>query len=206
MSARRLPLFPLPLVLFPGTLIPLHIFEPRYRRMVEDVMAGDSRFGLLYHDPDETGPFLNEPGRVGTVARIRRRLPLPEGRSLILVFGEGRFRTLGEVSEGTPYYEALVEPYEDEPEEDRPGLMVQRSRTLALFRSVLNTLPHVPATLPSFSLQEELSFKLAAAVRMDPPWQQELLEMRKESCRLSRLEPVFRAGMDRWRRNEGPRA
>lgn len=206
MSARRLPLFPLPMVLFPGTLVPLHIFEPRYRRMVEDVLAEDSRLGILYHDPDEAGPFLNEPGRVGTVARIRRRLPLPEGRFLILVFGEGRFRTCRELSEGAPYYEALVEPYEDDPGEDRTSLVIHRGRTLALFRGMLSTLSHGPAILPSVSLQEELSFKLAAAVRMEPSWQQELLELRRESRRLSRLEPVFRAGMERWRRNEGPKA
>ena len=85
MESFRIPLFPLPMVLFPGTLVPLHIFEPRYREMVRDVMEGEKRFGLLYHDPDESGPFMNEEGQLGTVAEIRRHQPLPDGRSMLLV-------------------------------------------------------------------------------------------------------------------------
>jgi ATP-dependent Lon protease len=102
MDAQRLPLFPLPIVLFPGTLIPLHIFEPRYRDMVADVLETDRRFGLIYHDPDRQGPFLSEEGRVGTVARIRRHQPLPDGRSLILVRGLERFRIESEAEGPSP--------------------------------------------------------------------------------------------------------
>ncbi|NNK64997.1 MAG: ATP-dependent protease, partial [Gemmatimonadetes bacterium] len=50
-----LPLFPLPVVLFPGTCTPLHIFEPRYQKMVAKCLAGDRRFGLIYHDSDDQG-------------------------------------------------------------------------------------------------------------------------------------------------------
>src|SRR2546426_8612475 len=46
---RELPIFPLPLVLFPGTTQPLHVFEPRYRRLLADCLAGDKRFGIAYH-------------------------------------------------------------------------------------------------------------------------------------------------------------
>jgi Lon protease-like protein len=206
MEPYRLPLFPLPLVLFPGTLIPLHIFEPRYRQMVADIMRGPGRFGLLRHDPDEDGPFLNEPGRIGTVAEVRRHQPLRDGRSMILVFGVERFRTREEVAAGAPYYEALVEGYTDHPPADAHALVVQRSRSLALFQNVLHTLPHVPSALPSFSLREELSFRLAAVVRMDAFWQQELLEMQDEAERLSRLDPVFQAGIERWWEEGGPKA
>ena len=54
MSVYLLPLFPLPLVLFPGAPLPLHIFEPRYRQMLSDCIAGDSRFGIIYRPEDET--------------------------------------------------------------------------------------------------------------------------------------------------------
>ena len=206
MEPYRLPLFPLPLVLFPGTLIPLHIFEPRYHQMVSDLLAGDRRFGILYHDPDESGPFLNEAGRIGTVAEIRRHQALPEGRSMILVYGSQRFRTRGEVLSGAPYYQALVEEYQDEPRDPPQALLARRSRSLALFQNILQTLPHVPGALPSFSLREELSFRLAAVVRMDAFWQQELLEMRDEGERLSRLDPVFQAGIERWWEGGGSKA
>jgi len=199
MEPFRLPLFPLPLVLFPGTLVPLHIFEPRYREMVSDVMEGERRFGLLYHDPDASGPFLNEEGQVGTVALIRRHQPLPVGRSMILVRGADRFQISSEVTGEALYYEAMVRPFEDEPEQVvGPELVAKRKRSLALFKNVLQTQAHVPDAMPSFSVKRELSFRLAAVVRMDPFWQQELLEMRDEAARLDRLDPVFQAGIERW--------
>jgi Lon protease-like protein len=198
MDARRLPLFPLPVVLFPGTLIPLHIFEPRYRDMVADVMKTDGSFGLVYHDPDRQGPFMNEEGRIGTVAKIRRHQPLTEGRSLILVRGVERFRIQSEAEGPALYYEAFVTKVQDDPPADPEALRARRKSSLALFRSVLHTMPHVPEALPRFDVQDELSFKLAATLRMDPFWQQELLELRDEDLRLSRLEPLFRAGIQRW--------
>jgi len=203
----RLPLFPLPVVLFPGTLVPLHIFEPRYRQMLKDILEGDKKFGLLYHDPDEFGPFLNEAGRVGTVALIRKHQPLPDGRSMIIVKGAERFRIREEIEGEALYYEALVDPYEDEPSPTgSEGLTRRRKRSLALFKNVLQTQPHVPDALPSFSIRREISFRLAAVVRMDPFWQQELLELRSEEERLNRLDPIFQAGIKRWWTERGPEA
>jgi Lon protease-like protein len=197
METFRLPLFPLPVTLFPGTVLPLHIFEPRYRQMVEHVMKGDKRFGLLYHDPDESGPFLNEEGRVGTLAEIQRHQLLPDGRSLILVRGVTRFQIVWEVRGEALYYEAEVGIYEDLPPQDPEALYQQRKRSLGLFKNLLRTQAHAPDALPTFRLKEELSFKLAATVRMDPFWQQELLEMRDEAARLGRLDPVFLVGLER---------
>ena len=199
MEPIRIPLFPLPMVLFPGTLVPLHIFEPRYREMVRDVMETDKRFGLLYHDPDESGPFLNEEGRIGTMALIRRHQPLADGRSMILVRGAERFQIHAEVTEGAAYYEAKVIPFEDQPGKvSGAELVARRKRSLALFKNVLQTQAHVPDAMPSFSVKRELSFRLAAVVRMDAFWQRELLEMRDEASRLDRLDPVFQAGIERW--------
>jgi Lon protease-like protein len=186
------------MVLFPGTLAPLHIFEPRYRQMVTDLLEGDKRFGLLYHDPDESGPFMNAGGEVGTVALIRKHQPLPDGRSVIMVRGMERFRTVEELKGGKPYYQALVEPYEDEDVPEPEQLVKRRKRTLGLFKNILQTLPHAPEALPPMSVKRELSFLLAAAVRMDTFWQKELLEMRDEAARLDRLDPVFQVGIERW--------
>ena len=197
MDPVRLPLFPLPIILFPGTLLPLHIFEPRYRQMVEHVMERDNLFGLLYHDPDAHGPFINEEGRIGTVAEIRKHNPIPDGRSMILVRGLGRFQTVSEAHGDALYHEATVAPYDDDVPTDPEVLLRQRKRSLRLFKSVLQTQSHVPEALPRFKLKEELSFRLAAAVRLDPFWQQELLEMRNEGARLLRLDPVFLAGLER---------
>ncbi len=194
-----LPLFPLPLVLFPGTLIPLHIFEDRYRRMISDVREGEGRFGIIYHDPDESGPFLNEKGQVGTVAEIRRYQGLPDGRSLILIRGVERFRIVRELRADTPYYQARVEPYHDRGIPDQDSLLTRRERTLDLFNQALARLPEGQEELPSFRADEELAFKVAAAIRMDAPGKQALLELKDEEERLQRLDPILRmAGGEEW--------
>src|SRR6266849_10942666 len=96
--ARELPIFPLPIVLFPGAPQPLHIFEPRYRQLVHDCLAGDRRFGVAYAAPDPApgtpgtpGMPAPGPGDVGCVAVIRSTQPLPDGRSNVLTVGERRF-------------------------------------------------------------------------------------------------------------------
>src|SRR5258705_13557132 len=93
--ARELPIFPLPLVLFPGARQPLHIFEPRYRQMLADCLAGDQRFGMTYtareEGPPSQGAEAPLPGGVGCVAGIRSSQQLPDGRANILPEGDQRF-------------------------------------------------------------------------------------------------------------------
>lgn len=198
MHPVELPLFPLPVVLFPGAMTPLHIFETRYRELLAEILPGDRRFGLVYHDPDESGPFLNEPGRVGTVAEVKTHEPLPDGRSLVLVVGLHRFEILEEVMKGTRYFMARVGPYEDAPIRSPGALVARRRASHALFQQLLRGLDHGPEPPPSLDPEGELSFKLAATVRVDPKWKQELLEITDEAARLDRLDPIFRLGIDRW--------
>ena len=187
---NRLPLFPLDVVLFPGELIPLHIFEPRYRSMVARCLEYDRRFGLIYHDSDRFGPFLMEEGRVGALAGIERYHGLEDGRSLILVKGEGRFTIHDGLESGEPYYEAVVADYEDEPEV-RPGPSARRQASIDLFNAAVSALRRPPATALELDPVGEVSFPLAAVVEADPVWQQQLLEMRDEEARLDRLDAVF---------------
>lgn len=191
----RLPLFPLPVVLFPGASMPLHIFEPRYRRMVARCLEHDGRFGLLYHDADTLGPFLIEEGRVGCVAHIRDFQPLPDGRSLVVVEGEGRFAIDDGIESTEPFYEALVLPYEDR-EEPAAGLESQRRRTLALFHAVLRTLADEGVVPPEIPAEGDVSFPLVRTLQVHAPWQQAFLELRSELHRLERLDAVFQAALD----------
>ena len=184
---RRLPLFPLDVVLFPGELLPLHIFEPRYRRMVARCLETDRRFGLIYHDSDRSGPFLIEDGRVGALAGIERHQGLEDGRSFILVKGMGRFAIHDGLESGEPYYEAVVTEYEDEPG-PQPQLTARREASIDLFRAAVRS--PSPAS-PDFDANDEVSFRLAAFVQVDPEWRQDLLEMRNEEARLTRLDEVF---------------
>lgn len=174
--------------------MPLHIFEPRYREMVSTVLATDRSFGLVYHDPDESGPFLNEPGTVGTVAEIQEHQPILGGRSLIVVKGLQRFRILREIDEGSPYYEAWVREYRDQPVEDPVGLVGRRLFSIQQFLEALRKDAGVPANTPSLSSESELSFRLAGFVQAEPAWQQELLELQQESARLDRIDDSLAPG------------
>lgn len=79
--------------LLPFQLMPLHLFEPRYRRMVEDALAGDRRFAVAEGVADAEG---NEsPGRWATLGRILSHHPLPDGRHLVLLEGETRLQVAG---------------------------------------------------------------------------------------------------------------
>ncbi|HEX2091550.1 MAG TPA: LON peptidase substrate-binding domain-containing protein [Longimicrobiaceae bacterium] len=192
---RRLPLFPLPIVLFPGALMPLHVFEPRYRQMMARCLEGDRCFGLIYHDPDRFGPFEMEPGRVGCVAEILKFQPLPDGRSLVLTEGTERFRIEDGIETDELYYEALVEEYPDL-DEGRRGIVQRRRRSIELFQRVLTEALKHPGPLPPIDPGEETAFQLAQAIRIDPAWQQELLETRGERARLDRLDFLLRAVLE----------
>ncbi len=188
---NRLPLFPLDVVLVPGELLPLHIFEPRYRRMVARCLETDRRFGLVHHDPDRFGPFLMEEGRVGALAEIEEHRGLEDGRSLILVRGVGRFAIHDGLESGEPYHEAAVEEYEDEPG-SRIRLAARRRISADLFRAALSALPQPPAKPPELDPERDVSFQLAVFMQADSQWRQELLEMRDEGSRLARLDQILR--------------
>ena len=187
---RRLPLFPLPLVLFPGAPLPLHVFEPRYRQMVAHCLEGDRRFGLVYHDPDRAGPFEMRPGLVGCVAEIGEFQPIPDGRSLLLARGEQRFVLDDGIESESLYHEGLVDGYDDQPEE-AVALEWREHAAVDRFRAVLDRVAESPRDPPALDDSAPVSFQVAQWIRMDPLWQQELLEMRRESERLDRLRTLL---------------
>lgn len=198
----RLPLFPLPVVLFPGAPMPLHVFEPRYRRMVASCVEGDGRFGLIYHDPDRHGPFHTETGGVGTVAEIVKFQPLPDGRSLILCRGRERFRIEDGLESDMPYFEAVVEPYDDEAEDEPRRVAERRRRSVALFHRVLAEAVGQEPPLPDVPTDADPSFALARAIKIDPAWQQTLLEARTERERLDQVDALLSSVLDAHARGE----
>jgi len=105
----ELPLFPLNSVLFPGAMLPLHIFEERYKLMIGRCLQSGSPFGvLLIRSGNEVGE-ATEPFEVGTTARIVRVQHLDEGRMNLVCLGERRFRLLRKLRD-TPYLVGEVEP------------------------------------------------------------------------------------------------
>ena len=105
-GVRELPLFPLPVVLFPGVPMPLHIFEPRYRQMLTDIRVGESLFGLSYFDSSNYDGEIPPVGHIGCVAEVTEVQPLPDGRSNILTIGLIRYRVEDYVDRGDPHLSA----------------------------------------------------------------------------------------------------
>ena len=117
----QIPLFPLRSVLCPGVALPLHIFEERYRLMVNRCIERDQPFGvILLREGRETGPFRGHVAEVGTTAVIRRAGTYPDGRLDILTVGQQRFRLDGIDNVSEPYLVGRVslldEPTGPEPE------------------------------------------------------------------------------------------
>src|SRR2546425_10745241 len=90
--ARELPIFPLPIVLFPGAPQPLHVFEPRYRQLLADCLAADRRFGITYVAPPQAAGADPQPeiGDPGCIALIRSTERFGGGRADVLPLGERR--------------------------------------------------------------------------------------------------------------------
>jgi hypothetical protein len=103
----RLPIFPLPnVVLFPGTYLPLHIFEPRYRAMTEAALAGDGVIGMVLLRAEADAMAARAPiFEIGCAGRIIEHRRLPDGRFNLMLFGERRFRIARELEGPTPFRE-----------------------------------------------------------------------------------------------------
>jgi len=113
-----IPIFPLPkIVLLPGELLPLHVFEPRYVEMVRDATASHRIIGMVEVMPGFEGDLPGSPPvrEVGCVGFIASHEELPDGRYLLWLFGLERFRIEDEIDAGTPYRQVRVR-YEPTPE------------------------------------------------------------------------------------------
>jgi Lon protease-like protein len=190
--STRLPVFPLPVVLFPGTPLPLHIFEPRYREMLADCLAADRRFGIT---PSGTSGEAPEPGTVGCIAEVRVNQLMPDGRSNIVVLGGDRFVVTELLDEAKPYHVASVVPFDDDPEsapaaERAAELRAAFARYAALVRELSDVEPE-EADLPADPLA--LSFHVAAGIEVDAPIKQRLLVERSTSRRVEALMLVLPA-------------
>ncbi len=186
-SVRELPIFALPdVVLFPQEILPLHIFESRYRIMLKNVLETDSRFGVVRLDPE-----TKELSNVGCCAEILQCQTFDDGRSNIVTMGQQRFRILKLLRE-TPYRSAMVSWIEDEKVMDQ-DLLENLSESVkcalqdvvSLTGKLFDAETLLPDDLPD--LPRELSFWIAShlggSVSLE---QQVLLELIDTTQRLQR--------------------
>ncbi len=188
-AVRELPLFPLPeVVLFPTRPLPLHIFEFRYRIMMNTILESDRRFGVLMVDPVK-GTIAN----TGCCAEIVHHQRLPDDRIKMLTLGQQRFRVLEYVRE-KPYRVGLVEWIEDQP--PTKDLRPLSSEVEQLLRDVVRLSAklteqniELPEDLPD--LPTELSYWVASNLYGVAAEQQLLLEMQDTATRLEREAEIL---------------
>ena len=195
-GVRELPLFPLPIVLFPGAPLPLHIFEERYRQLLRDVMLGQRMFGLSYFDPDMSSLGTPIEGHLGCVAEVRQVETLPDGRSNILTFGLIRYHVEEYVTTDEPYLIGHVTFFEDEPE-DPADLIMAADAVRDLFTRIgasIHILSNERGGLPDLPEDvdpETLSFLVASAMDLESETKLELLALRETSARLAQLTELL---------------
>ncbi|MBD0303131.1 MAG: LON peptidase substrate-binding domain-containing protein [Tolypothrix sp. T3-bin4] len=188
-AVRELPLFPLPeVVLFPTRPLPLHIFEFRYRIMMNTILESDRRFGVLMVDPVK-GTIAN----TGCCAEIVHHQRLPDDRIKMLTLGQQRFRVLEYVRE-KPYRVGLVEWIEDQP--PTKDLRPLSTEVEQLLRDVVRLSAklteqniELPEDLPD--LPTELSYWVASNLYGVAAEQQLLLEMQDTATRLEREAEIL---------------
>ena len=122
----RVPLFPLPgAILFPRAQLPLHVFEERYRAMVEDVMAGSGRIAMIQPvEDDQERPALYQVGCVGELVGVEE---LDDGRFNIMLMGSHRFRLIAEADVPTLYRQADIDLAAFDDDEPPPLSSIQRA-------------------------------------------------------------------------------
>jgi len=194
-GVRDLPIFPLSIVLFPGVPLPLHIFEQRYRQMLNDIRVSNNLFGISYFDVSTSPQEIPPAGHIGCVAEVSETQTLPDGRSNILTVGVIRYQIEEYIERGDPYLVARVSFFEDA--EDDNEMLRNSSRevaeTFTRIARAVRTINDERASLPDISDTEpqQLSFLVAAAMEVDTDLKQELLEMRSTSERLRRLRDML---------------
>ncbi|MBV9240567.1 MAG: LON peptidase substrate-binding domain-containing protein [Acidobacteria bacterium] len=202
---RHLPLFPLPLVMLPNEVLPLHIFEERYRQMLKDVAEERNMFGLLLFEPE--GAYIERPatGTVGCVAEIKETETFPDGRSNILTVGVVRFRLNEYVESSDPYFVGDVEYFEDdksdpqivEPLADNVfGLFERMARAAFKIGGSRGRFPEIHQTDP-----ESLSFLITAAFNFENDKKYHLLEMTSTVERLTELKQLLDRTVEQMEQN-----
>ncbi len=191
-----IPLFPLNVVLMPGAPMPLHIFEDRYKQMVDECLEDESEFGMVLADDSGTR-------EVGCTARIVEMVErYDDGRMLILVEGSRRFK-LNNVLTGKPYYVGEVEYLEDEePGEEITDLAEE---CVKLLERVVEAATEGSVDIEIESPYRNLAFAIAGRIEFDLETRQQILEFPTEKERLEKVRELLSRAAERLERERQAR-
>ncbi|HEY8722746.1 MAG TPA: LON peptidase substrate-binding domain-containing protein [Gaiellaceae bacterium] len=181
----ELGLFPLPIVLVPTERIPLHIFEPRYKELIDECIELGEEFGLVLATGDGA---VHE---IGTRARVAQLVELLDDGSMnIVVEGGERFRLL-DLTTGRAFTTGIVEPVQDD---DEPALGADAERALEVF-SELAEISESDVDVPD-PLSPLFDFELAARVDFTVDAKQELLSMTSPRPRMTALVGLLEVALE----------
>ncbi len=212
----RLRLFPLNTVLFPGAVLNLHIFEPRYKQMVSECLERKESFGVcLIREGDEAGDPEVMPHDVGTTAEISDVTPLENGRYYISTTGRRRFR-VERVIAREPFLTCDVTYLAEDRTEDMDAIDGLVREIRSVFRDYLRLLVEFSGMHGDVDLPEdpiEASFLIGDALQVADSMKQRLLELSSTEQRLTvelgflrRLLPQLRSLLERKREAPQPQA
>jgi Lon protease-like protein len=185
--SRLLPLFPLDVVLFPGTALPLHIFEPRYKEMIGELLETKERFGMVRG----TAEGVASVGCTAEIVAVTKRYE--DGRMDIVTEGRERFEVM-DINTERSFYRAEVLYFVDEPE---PARKEQNARLIDIHTEALRLLGATAEPPPD---AKELSFLVAGSMPFDLDFKQKLLAMRSEPQRVEALLKYYEGILPSLRR------
>ncbi len=184
----KIPLFPLETVLFPGTALPLHIFEERYREMIGECLAQEEPFGVVRAQQES----LALTGCTAKIVRVLERYP--DGRLYILCEGAQRFEIEG-LDESRSFLQADVDFFEDE---GKAATRAEREECAALHFETLH-LAGFNGPVMHLDLSGPVAFQLADALPSDLGFKQQLLGSRSDAERTARLMEFYEEMLPRLR-------
>jgi len=182
----EIPLFPLGLVLFPGMVQPLHIFEPRYREMTRYCLDSNVAFGITLALPSSS-VLHEQPARIGALARIADYQRLPDGRYNLITVGAQRFEIVS-IHDDKPYLSVTARLLSEDLGDGDLATLAQQARSLLedYLSLVLSVIEEGEKTIAIPQDTIELSYFIAVCLPVDDGVKQTLLEMMSAAERLER--------------------
>ncbi len=184
-----LPLFPLDLVLLPGTPLPLHIFEPRYREMISECLERNQHFGVVRGKEQE----LAEIGCTAEILTVTKKYD--DGRMDIVTEGRARFEVI-QLNQERPFLQAEVLYLHDEPDIASKEEIAQAIKLHGEIMTLAGAEPEKSSEID----EAQLSFHLAGSLPLDLDFKQTLLGMKSEGERLRAIISSFESILPAMRR------
>jgi len=209
-KTHRLPMFPLGTVLFPGAILPLHVFEPRYRQLMTDCLAGDGRFGVVLISRGSEVGGGDQRVAVGTEASIEEATRFDDGRWAVLAVGRHRIAVESWLPDD-PYPLAEVRHLPAAADGAHPGALAEAGAAVRRARALLSELGQDaaagdrPRAAEPAGDPEAATWRLCAAAPLGPLDRQRLLEIGGAGERVAALtDLVLEVADDLHRLLAGP--